>query len=89
MSKEKIEKIKKNASELKNQAMKTGASVKEAVSHGVQTSKTLVSKAAEAIDKDKIGRGLEATSKGAEVVAKSFEKAAEKLKSLSTKIRNR
>lgn len=107
MNDDKIDQLKKNAAEFKDRAnklskdaIKTANTIKGAVETGVQQSKTVINKA---IQKEKIGQGIEVTSKGMEIAAKGakiaavgaenlargMEKASQSMRHLSEKLRGK
>ena len=106
MKKEKIVKevgaIKEHASRAKDEAVKTVDSLKNALQTGIDTSKSILQKAAETLNKKGIRQGLDVTSKGVDLVAKgarlasrgaetvahSMEKASKQIKKAGTKLKD-
>ena len=97
------EKFIKNVSELKDQATKVGSDAKKtieklkgAVQVGISTSKTVINKAGETINKQSLGDGIEKASagvnivaKGARVVASTMENASDKMRKMSDKLKKK
>ena len=88
--------FKDQATKIGKEAKKTAGGVKDAVSIGVQVSKSALDKASKMVNKDTLSHGLDATSKGlhsaakgAKTLAKTMEKASESVKSASDKLKNK
>ena len=91
----------KNVSEIKDQATKMGADaaktfgkVKGAVQIGLETSKVVINKAGEKVNKktigdslEKAGSGVGIVAKGARVLANTMEGASEKLREAGSKLK--
>lgn len=108
--KDKFDKLSKNIGELKNkatkitqEAAKAAGTVKGVVNQGVTQSKQVLDIAKKGLDKNTVGRGIDAASKGleyaatgakiaskgVETLANSMEKTASGMKQMSKKLQKK
>lgn len=94
--KDKFNELKDQAAKLGSEAKKSFDKLKGAVNVGISTSKTVIDKAGETINKNTLGSGLEKASagvgvvaKGARVVANTMESASEKMKKAGDKLKKK
>ncbi len=95
MSKEKFQNLLNGAKDLGKKAgqvskdvVSAAGAAKGAIQKGVSTGKTVIEKAAKVVNKETIGQGLDATSRGIEVAAKGASKLAETMKNVSKKMKS-
>jgi hypothetical protein len=79
-----LEKLKKNAGEIKDKAtqagadaLKTAQTIKKGISTGAQTTKNVVEKASQVLTKENLSQGAELSSKGAGMAAKGAKLASQ------------
>lgn len=81
--------LKDKASELSSEAAKTADGIRKGVQTGFAASKFAFKKAGEVINKDTLSSSIDAVAKGADAVSKSLEKASNSLKKVSKNLKGK
>jgi hypothetical protein len=81
--------LKDKASELGSEAAKTADGIRKGVQTGFEASKFAFKKAGEVINRDTLGSGIDAVAKSAEVLGKSLGKASDSLKKVSKNLKGK
>jgi ABC-type Na+ transport system ATPase subunit NatA len=81
--------IKQKATEMGSEAAKTAGGFRKGVETGVAVSKVALQKAGDILKKDNLTTGLDVAAKGTEIVGKTFEKASNQMKKFSNKLKQK